>query len=153
KGANKELDYLRFKCLDGSLEISTKDNVLVNEYFKFELVNGSLNHLILNGDQKVDVTELSAKHFEITVNGIGKASLTGQVAFFNASLNGLAELDAANLKSEDGRVEVNGAGIAKLNVSSELNARVNGSGSVEYLGTPVNLKTEVNGSGSITSVP
>ncbi|EGQ8476388.1 hypothetical protein GTP19_17730, partial [Vibrio cholerae] len=103
--------------------------------------------------QKVDVTELSAKHFEITVNGIGKASLTGQVAFFNASLNGLAELDAANLKSEDGRVEVNGAGIAKLNVSSELNARVNGSGSVEYLGTPVNLKTEVNGSGSITSVP
>ncbi|EMC2458390.1 TPA: DUF2807 domain-containing protein, partial [Vibrio cholerae] len=54
---------------------------------------------------------------------------------------------------EDGRVEVNGAGIAKLNVSSELNARVNGSGSVEYLGTPVNLKTEVNGSGSITSVP
>ncbi|EPF2327325.1 GIN domain-containing protein [Vibrio cholerae] len=153
KGANKELDYLRFKCLDGSLEISTKDNVLVNEYFKFELVNGSLNHLILNGDQKVDVTELSAKHFEITVNGIGKVSLTGQVAFFNASLNGLAELDAANLKSEDGRVEVNGAGIAKLNVSSELNARVNGSGSVEYLGTPVNLKTEVNGSGSITSVP
>ncbi|EOX3351017.1 DUF2807 domain-containing protein, partial [Vibrio cholerae] len=117
------------------------------------LVNGSLNHLILNGDQKVDVTELSAKHFEITVNGIGKASLTGQVAFFNASLNGLAELDAANLKSEDGRVEVNGAGIAKLNVSSELNARVNGSGSVEYLGAPVNLKTEVNGSGSITSVP
>ncbi len=153
KGASKELDYLRFKCLDSSLEISTKENVLVDEYFKFELVNGSLKDLTLNGDQKADITELSAKHFEMTSNGIGKSSLTGQVTSFNISLNGAAELDAFKLKSEKGKIEVNGAGVAQLNVSSELNARVNGSGRVEYSGAPVSIETEINGRGSIIAIP
>ncbi|ENS5608767.1 DUF2807 domain-containing protein [Vibrio mimicus] len=152
KGVDKELDALKFTCSNGKFEISTKDKVSIKEGFIFELSNGSVSSLTLNGEQKVDITELAAKSFTLVVNGAGSSILFGQVGDFNVFLNGAAQVDASSLKSQTGKIKVNGSGLVRLNVSSELNGKVNGSGRIEYLGNPQSIDTKVNGSGTISLV-
>ncbi len=149
KGINQELDSLKYSCSNGKLEISTEAKVTIKDGYIFELANGSLSKLTLNGAQKVDITELAAKNFHLAVNGAGKSSLLGQVEHFSVSLNGAAQVDASALESQTGKVKVNGSGLVRLNVSSELDAKVNGSGRIEYIGEPKSLEAKVNGSGSI----
>ncbi|ENQ3287605.1 DUF2807 domain-containing protein [Vibrio cholerae] len=150
KGVNKELNALKYTCSNGKFEISTEAKFAINEGFIFELANGSVSKLTLNGAQKVDITELAAKNFHLAVNGAGKSTLLGQVEHFSVSLNGATQVDASGLESQTGKVKVNGSGLVRLNVSSELNAKVNGSGRIEYLGEPKSLEAKVNGIGSIS---
>ncbi|EPI6794948.1 GIN domain-containing protein [Vibrio vulnificus] len=130
KGVNKELDALKYSCSNGKFEISTKAKVAIKDGYMFELANGSLTKL--------------------TLNGAGKSSLLGQVEHLSVSLNGAAQVDASALESQTGKVKVNGSGLVRLNVSSELNAKVNGSGRIEYIGEPKSLEAKVNGVGSIS---
>ncbi|WP_347361328.1 GIN domain-containing protein [Vibrio vulnificus] len=150
KGVNKELDALKYSCSNGKFEISTKAKVAIKDGYMFELANGSLSKLTLNGAQKVEITELAAKNFHLAVNGAGKSSLLGQVEHLSVSLSGAAQVDASALESQTGKVKVNGSGLVRLNVSSELNAKVNGSGRIEYIGEPKSLEAKVNGVGSIS---
>ncbi|HHX8306473.1 TPA: DUF2807 domain-containing protein [Vibrio diabolicus] len=152
KGVDRELGALKYTCSNGNLEISTKTKVSIKEGFIFELSSGSVSSLTLNGQQKVDITELTAKRFTLVVNGAGKTILFGQVRDLDVSLNGPAQIEASSLESQIGKIKVNGPGLVRVNVSSELNGKVNGSGRIEYLGNPQSIDTKVNGSGSISLV-
>ncbi|GAB6263076.1 GIN domain-containing protein [Photobacterium sp. R1] len=152
KGATKELNALKYTCFNGKFEISTKDAVIIKEGLIFELTNGSVSSLTLNGAQTVDITNLAAKSFTLVVNGAGTSNLFGRVDDFSVSLNGAANVEATSLESQIGKIQVNGSGSVRLNVSSELTGKLNGSGRIEYLGTPQTIDTKINGSGSISTI-
>ncbi|WP_330960262.1 GIN domain-containing protein [Photobacterium sp. 53610] len=152
KGATKELDALKYTCANGKFEISTEDAVGIKEGLIFELTNGSVSSLTLNGAQTVDITNLAAKNFTLVVNGAGTSNLFGKVGEFSVSLNGAANVEATSLESQIGKIQVNGSGSVRLNVSSELTGKLNGSGRIEYLGTPQTIDTKINGSGSISTI-
>jgi hypothetical protein len=152
RGMAEELDALKYTCANGKLEISTQNMVNLKEGFIFELANGSVSYLTLNGGQQADVTEIAAKNFNLEVNGSAKSLLDGKVENLIVSLNGSAQVDASSLKSQTGKVEINGSGLARINVSSELNATVNGSGSIEYLAKPKILNMKANGSGMVSLI-
>lgn len=152
KGTQNELGSLTYACAEGDLKISTKAKFEVKNGFILELANGSISEITLNGDQKIEITELATQSFTLTANGSSKSLLLGQVANLKLSLNGSAEVDASTLESQRGKVIVNGSGLARLNVSTDLSARVNGSGHIEYLSEPNRLDTSINGGGSITLI-
>ncbi|MCF7361799.1 DUF2807 domain-containing protein [Vibrio sp. A1-b2] len=152
KGINKELDALKYTCFNGKFEINTKDAVVIEEGLIFELANGSVSSLTLNGAQTVDITNLAAKSFTLVVNGAGTANLFGRVDDFDVALNGAAQVEATLLESQTGKIKVNGSGLVRLNVSSELMGKVNGSGRIEYLGIPQTIDKKINGSGSISTI-
>ncbi|MGL0823193.1 GIN domain-containing protein [Vibrio vulnificus] len=155
KGVSKELAALKYTCSNGMFKISTKDKIVIKQGqgLIFELSNGSVSSLTLNGSQKVDITNLAAKSFTLAVNGASTSNLSGKVGDFNVSLNGSAHVAAASLEAQTGKIKVNGSGLVQLNVSSELTGKVNGTGRIEYLGTPESLDTKINGSGSISAMP
>lgn len=61
-------------------------------------------------------------------------------------------MEATLLESQTGKIKVNGSGLVRLNVSSELMGKVNGSGRIEYLGIPQTIDKKINGSGSISTI-
>ncbi|MGR2768854.1 GIN domain-containing protein [Photobacterium ganghwense] len=150
KGVSEELDTLKYTCDNDKLEISTNTKIKIKEGFIFEFVNGSINTLTFNGKQNADITELDAKYFHLAINGFGQSLLSGHVEHFIVSLNGAAQVEASSLESQSGKINVNGSGLVKINVVSELDAKVNGSGRIEYLAKPNSLETHVNDSGSIS---
>jgi hypothetical protein len=65
------------------------------------------------------------------------------------SLNGVGKLEAFDLESETCTVTVSGMGGVEVNVKENLNARVNGVGSIRYQGNPSKVDDRISGLGTI----
>lgn len=152
KGVASELKLLKYHCAKGVLYIDIRNNVLINQGFAFNLANGLLNRVTLNGAEQMQVTKLNTKTLDVTVNGSGRVVTIGKVESLNVSLNGAGYVNASTLEAKTGNIMVNGSGLIKVKLSDRLNASVNGAGSIEYVGQPSTLKKDVIGSGSILSV-
>ncbi|WPC76045.1 DUF2807 domain-containing protein [Vibrio porteresiae] len=150
KGISKELNTLKYTCSNGEFEIDSESQVTLSKGFTFELSNDQISRLTLNGAQKVDVRELTAKSFTVILNGASNTVLQGQVGNLTVLLSGSAQLEATDLMSQNGKINIDGSGSVRLNVYSELNGFVNGSGRIEYLSSPKLLKQKIIGSGSIS---
>ncbi|WP_104399787.1 GIN domain-containing protein [Vibrio penaeicida] len=152
QGTSKELGYLKYKCSDGILEIDTKRNVSIRKGYSFNLANGSISKVILNGNQQANISELVTKEFSLASYGSAKSVISGKVEYFNVTADGEANVDSSTLESQKGKVWLNGSGSVKINSSEELSAEVNGSGRIEYIGTPKQLDVSFNGTGSISTI-
>ncbi|CAG9296471.1 GIN domain-containing protein [Celerinatantimonas diazotrophica] len=152
KGVRSELKLLKYHCAKGVFKISLRNHVLIKKGFSFNLVNGSLTHLNINGSEQVHLTKLDTKILEVTINGSGRTTAVGKVESLHVSLNGAGQVNASTLDAHKGHIIVNGSGLVKVKLSDRLKARVNGAGRIEYVGKPKTLETDVDGSGAILSV-
>ncbi|CCN49650.1 hypothetical protein MADA3029_410055 [Vibrio nigripulchritudo MADA3029] len=151
EGTDKELGYLRYKCSSGKLVIDTKNNVRIRKGYEFNLTNGSVNEVILNGDQEANITEVTASEFDLSVYGSATSQVSGNAEYLSVTADGDADVDASELKAKKVKVRINGSGQVKVHASETLDAQANGSGRIEYSGVPKHLKASFNGSGSISS--
>ncbi|MFT3796409.1 head GIN domain-containing protein [Flavobacterium sp.] len=100
-----------------------------------------------SGDINLDV---DAKSIEANVTGSGDMVLKGSADTFNCELTGSGDLTAYDLKSGSVKTSVTGSGDCKVFCSNALEARVSGSGDIQYKGDPKTKDTKVSGSGSIS---
>lgn len=70
------------------------------------------------------------------MNGTGNITLEGSCVDQDIEMSGTGNYKAYDLESESCTVKVSGTGDAKLNVSEELDIRINSVGNVYYKGTP-----------------
>jgi hypothetical protein len=68
-----------------------------------------------------------------------------------AVLNGAGSLELANLHAVDAVVVANGAGSIRVHATGNLDASVNGVGSIRYAGGPTQVRTAISGVGSIAA--
>jgi len=132
----KEISEL---SLIGSGDVDTKDTIKANQFEVSLTGSGDLN-------LELNVGELDAK-----ITGSGDMQLSGDVKDFEVKISGSGDFDGSSLKSENTQVYVSGSGDATVTAKDHLKARVSGSGSIKYSGTPKSKDTKVSGSGSIKS--
>ena len=142
KGANIVLtvpfESLNEVTLTGSGDVKTKNTIKATS---FETkVTGS-------GDISLD---LEAEKVNAEVTGSGDLILKGKTAEFTCKVTGSGDLNAFELTSGNVISAVAGSGDCKVYCSDSLNARVNGSGDIQYKGDPKRKDTKVAGSGSIS---
>jgi len=142
KGANIVLtvpfESLNEVTLTGSGDVKTKNTI---KAISFETkVTGS-------GDISLD---LEAEKVNAEVTGSGDLVLKGKTAEFTCKVTGSGDLNAFELTSGNVISSVAGSGDCKVYCSDSLNARVNGSGDIQYKGDPKRKDTKVAGSGSIS---
>lgn len=114
------------------------DGPLVSDRFELEVPGASLI------DMEVEVTDL-----EIMLAGAGAVTLKGRAENQSISMNGVGNLAAFELESQFSEVTVSGMGSVEVNVKENLNARVNGVGSIRYKGNPASVSDRVSGLGTI----
>jgi hypothetical protein len=114
------------------------DGVLISDRFELEVPGASLI------DMDLEVTDL-----EIMLAGAGAVTLKGRAEHQSISLNGVGNLSAFELESRSSKVTVSGMGSVEVNVKENLDARVNGVGSIRYKGNPTNVTDRVSGLGTI----
>lgn len=102
----------------------------------------------LNGSGDIALS-LLVKQLDANLNGSGNLKLEGTSNATNLKLTGSGSLSAKKLTSEKAEIFVAGSGTAKINSSKTLKARVNGSGSIFYIGNPEKVDKKVMGSGNI----
>ncbi len=137
--------YITFQELEAirsvGVSIIKTENTIVANRFELEIPGAGII------DLEVDVNDL-----EVTLTGAGLVKLKGRAVNQTVSLNGVGSLEAFDLESRSCKVIVSGMGKAEINVKENLNARVNGIGSIKYRGRPHTVDDKISGVGTIRPV-
>lgn len=83
-----------------------------------------------------------------SVAGAGKTHIGGETKTIKIDIAGSGDVDAAQLKSEEAKVNIGGSGNIKVFASLKLDISIAGSGDVVYFGSP-EISKSVVGSGNI----
>jgi len=162
------LDKVKAEISNGLLEIKAEKEILVNKV-KLIIKFKSIEELRIDGGmsmksiQKVEVDSLtlkvnggaeiklniSAKSLKLMLAGGTNIELTGNVNNLEIMLGGAGNISADLLKAENVKIEIDGAGYAKVWASKSIDAQLAGAGVIEYSGNPANVKTGITGIGSI----
>lgn len=124
--------------LSGSGDVNTKNTIKANQ-FKTKL----------GGSGDVTLT-VDASEIEADLTGSGNLVLNGNTDNLVSKLVGSGDINASELKAKNADITVTGSGDATVYCSSNLKARISGSGDINYKGNPKTKDTKVNGSGDIT---
>lgn len=101
------------------------------------------------GDIKMDI---NAPRLDVEVSGSGSVDLKGETRDFSVSLSGAGKVRCFDLKSENTKLDISGAGDAQIYASMSIDADVSGAGSVQYKGSPQKVDQHVSGAGSVRKV-
>ncbi|MEM1124843.1 MAG: head GIN domain-containing protein [Bacteroidota bacterium] len=92
--------------------------------------------LNLHGATGLEIANMTAQKLNVRLHGASICTLAGRAEVLEAKVSGTGTLEIEALESPTGKVEVNGAGVANVNVTEHLHARTNGNGTINYLGNP-----------------
>jgi len=130
-------------------EISVKG---ATEVFTAQGLKGENLDLNIEGSGKVEL-QLDFKKIDTEITASGDVYLSGSVDTHEIFINDSGNLTAFSLLSKKTNAKIKHSGNCKIYVSNELIAQVNGSGDLQYKGTPKNVETEITDSGRAKQVP
>lgn len=133
--------YLNIKELK-AIDSYSSSTVYIPEALKTDSFSLSLNNF---GDAKINV---DVKKLEIKILGAGKIEAKGTALEQTLLIRGAGEFNGSQLAGEKASIGISGAGIAKADVTNNLDVNINGTGNVKYCGKPVITKT-ISGDGEV----
>ncbi|HWR32868.1 MAG TPA: head GIN domain-containing protein [Chitinophagaceae bacterium] len=95
--------------------------------------------------------ELNAPVVKVDLSGAGNVTLSGETKDLLVDGSGATEINCFDLKAENTRVDISGAGDAEVFASVKLDVHVSGSADVKYKGNAIVTKS-ISGAGSVKKV-
>ncbi len=163
------IDNIETKRNGDNLRIKSKNNFRCDKQVEITISTSLLEAVNINGSGDVQgMNPVKGNDLKLSINGSGNITLNASVADLVSKINGSGDIfvsgkaghhqveinGSGNLKAYDlitdiCKVNINGSGDAEINVNSNLDARLIGSGNITYKGTPT-IKSEITGSGSLS---
>lgn len=103
----------------------------------------------ISGSGKVILNATIAGEAEFDISGSGKVEASGSSQSVDAEITGSGKVLASNLVTDTCKVRISGSGDIEINVKTELDARISGSGTVLYKGNPARVNSDASGSGKV----
>ena len=135
--------FVSIKDINGikvSSSASVKCDNLKTENLSVEMASSS------KGSLNVDV-----KNLILRIASSSNLTISGKADSQNTEVNSSGKLDAFNLVSKDCKIIVQSSGNANINVTDNLEVKVNSSAKVNYKGDP-EVNSDVASSGSLNKV-
>jgi hypothetical protein len=129
-----------------SIHFSSAGELIVNG---LEADNLEVN---LSGAGNVELNDISVRGLNINLSGAGSATASGSADDLSLNISGFGDFDGEDLEGQTADVNISGAGSATVWVEEELDATISGAGSVNYYGSPENVRRQVNGVGGINRI-
>lgn len=104
--------------------------------------------LVHSGAGNTTVHQLSCENLTVRQAGLGDLEINGHVTHQEIDLSGAGNYRARGLESQIAHVRLGGLGNVTISVAEDLDASINGAGSVDYFGNP-RINQRVSGLGSI----
>ena len=103
----------------------------------------------ISGSGKVVAALTISEVASIGISGSGKFECSGTAKEIKTNISGSGKIYAANLEVDICNVRISGSGDVEINVKSELDANISGSGTVSYKGSPSHVNGNSSGSGKV----
>lgn len=165
------LDLISTEVRAGELHIKTEENIRDYKQLAVFITMPELRGLDISGaceistdgkikgeDLDLDFSgateaelQLDYRSVDADLSGASELSIDGRASMFRLESSGASEIDAVNFEVSKAKVDISGAGEAKLNVKDELDVDISGAGEVRYRGNP-RVISETSGAGSIRAI-
>ena len=103
----------------------------------------------VSGSGSIELNAVIAGVADFDISGSGEIEASGSSQSVKAEITGSGKVLAANLVTDKCNVRISGSGDVEINVKSELDARISGSGTVGYKGDPARVNSDASGSGKV----
>ena len=103
--------------------------------------------ITLSGSGDID-TQISAETLKANVSGSGNIFIEGDVLDSELVISGSGKIKSYDLEQNICKAVISGSGDMYVNVSEAIDARISGSGRVNYINYPV-VHTSISGSGKV----
>jgi len=126
-----------------SLEVSGSGDIIGENDF-------TVGNIVLkvDGSGSVQVTLIDAIDVDARISGSGKIDLKGNANYIGSKISGSGDLEAFDLETNIGNINISGSGDAEVTVFDELDVKISGSGDVNYKGNPL-VNVDITGSGDL----
>jgi len=133
------------------LVIRTKPltSIQTSEPINIRITVKSLTGVLIPGSGNITVSGLSGDTFSVALPGSGNITIAGTANQVDISLGGSGNIYCDQLKARSASISLNGSGNITVYASESLDARINGSGDIQYSGNPARISKDVKGSGNI----
>ncbi|MCA9875750.1 MAG: DUF2807 domain-containing protein [Anaerolineales bacterium] len=144
------LPYIETSVQEDKLIISVKGNTLFNNVTEltYHVTVESIDSVELDGAGSIEVSHLDTDDFQVNLNGAGNIAVFGRADKQTVEIDGAGAYIAEDLISQEATVRHRGAGVAVVNVSDQLDVRIDGLGTVDYIGDP-DVTQKINGPGAV----
>ncbi len=145
------LPKIRTEVVNDRLIIGPEPNTSIQttEPINYVLTVKDLHALKVSGSGGISAQDIGTDKLSTTISGSGAVEISGSADSQEVGISGSGAYRAEYLQSKEAKVDVSGSGSAIVNASDALDAKVSGSGLVEYIGDPT-VKKEVSGSGRVS---
>ncbi|CAN5293900.1 head GIN domain-containing protein [soil metagenome] len=114
-------------------------------------IKGSCNNFDsdVSGSGRVNLSITVRDLADFGVSGSGKIQAEGVAKQVKTSISGSGKVLASGLETDKCEVRISGSGDVEINVKSDLDAVITGSGTVTYKGNPAHVNSHSSGSGKV----
>lgn len=100
-----------------------------------------------------DITlETKADQLKLEIHGSGDIEVSGKSNDVSAQIHGSGDIQGYELQTDVLRAAIHGSGEIEMTVKDEIDAKVYGSGNVQYKGNPARETVKTSGSGEVRRV-
>ena len=133
--------YIGIKDLE-KMDLSGAIKVTADSVLRMKSLN-----IQVSGAGRLDFA-IEAKSLKLDLSGASECDFRGKVDELRVQLSGAGDFDALDLIAQDVKVDLSGAGAARVNAKNKLNVSISGVGSVRYRGEP-EIQKSISGLGSL----
>jgi len=127
-----------------SLACSGSGNIAGRKTIKTDRFETSMSG---SGDVSLDLDALSVI---AGMSGSGDLALSGKTRDLSIKISGSGDVEAYGLVAENVEAVVSGSANIKVTATQMIDARVSGSGDIDYRGNPKKVTTKISGSGDVS---
>ena len=144
------LPYIETRVRGRQLIISTRDQTVFNNVtdLTYHVTVNLIDSVELDGVGNIQVSHLDNDDWRVDLAGGGNITVSGKVDTQTIEINGAGAYNGDALASREAIVNHDGAGLIVVQVSEQLDVRIDGIGTVEYIGDPTVNQT-INGLGMV----
>lgn len=175
EGSDEDVERIETVVQNGILKIRTKRdfnnwNVALNSV-KIYVTAVKLDGLLQSGSGSIDlegkmtsasadiqlsgsgkiIAAMDTQSAKVSLSGSGNIALAGKVGELNITMAGSGDVNADKLQAENSKIKIAGNGVAYVNVSENIDAKMIGPGAVKYMGSPT-ITTSKLGAGSVSKM-
>ncbi len=132
-----------------SLIIESEESFSSRGAVRIEITVPKLTAIENEGSGSINVNNIAGAKFRAILSGSGTMELNGRVELADLEINGSGDIDSQMLDAVEVAIAINGSGDAKVFATNAIDAEINGSGNIEYSGSPQTVHSSVNGNGRI----
>jgi len=130
------LALISTEVVDGVLVIEATEPFLPTMELVVRATVPDLQSVEVDGGGEVTVTGVDNAGMSIAVDGVGKATLSGQTDRLTIDIDGAGSVSARELEADAVEITIDGGGQAWVNAANTLDVAIDGFGVVRYNGDP-----------------